>query len=180
MDIKIKQVSSLETIFSYETAANIEKAAVFGGERYSYQVVILPENSFRYQIDVKAPGLGSAVTLYKMKDAVMDLPISSTDEYSVLLTKEPGLMPDILVPAEDENNRLVLKKNDRQILWARIDVPHDIPAGTYPITLEFLPLKGHCWEPVAENPSYTTFNIEVLHCRLLRSTRVLRAPLGAD
>ena len=123
MDIKIKQVSSLETIFSYETAANIEKAAVFGGERYSYQVVVLPENSFRYQIDVKAPGLGSAVTLYKMKDAVMDLPISSTDEYSVLLTKEPGLMPDILVPAEDENNRLVLKKNDRQILWARIDVP---------------------------------------------------------
>lgn len=170
MDIKIKQVSSLETIFSYETAANIEKAAVFGGERYSYQVVILPENSFRYQIDVKAPGLGSAVTLYKMKDAVMDLPISSTDEYSVLLTKEPGLMPDILVPAEDENNRLVLKKNDRQILWVRIDVPHDIPAGTYPITLEFLPLKAHCWEPVAENPSYTTFNIEVLPYALPEQT----------
>lgn len=162
MDIRIKQVSSLETVFSYETAPEITNAAAFRGERFSYQAVIYPEKGFRYQVSVKAPGLENAVTLYKLRDAVMDLPVSVSDEHSVLLTKEPGFMPDILVPAEEENNRLVFTGKNPQQLWVRIDVPEDIPEGEYTVTLEFSPLKGHYWDPVAEGVSAAEFKLKVL------------------
>lgn len=171
MDIKIKQVSSLETIFSYETAKSIEKATVFKGERFSYQIIVIPEQSFRYQINIKAGELDGAVTLYKLRDAVMDLPVSeNTDEKSVLMTRTPGLMPDILIPAEEENYRMVMRKDKTQLLWLRVDVPNDIPAGNYPLTLEFVSLKGHPWDPVAEYPSSTTFNLEVLPYTLPKQT----------
>ena len=30
---------------------------------------------------------------------------------------------------------MVMKENERDILWVRIDVPEDMPEGTYPITI---------------------------------------------
>lgn len=162
MDIQIKQVSSLETIFSYETATHIETAAAFRGERFSYQIVMLPEKSFRYQVDIKMPESVGAIKVYKLKEVMMDRPVSTADEKSVLLTQQPGLMPDILFPIEEDMNRLVFKKDEIKVLWVRIDVSKDAPEGTYPITVEFTPLKGHYWDPVAENISSTTFNLQVL------------------
>ena len=162
VDIKIKQVSSLETIFSYETAVSVDSATVLQGERFSYQLAITPPKSYRYKVGINASGITEAVTLYKVREAVMDYPFSGIDGNSDLLTKTPGLIPDILVPITDENNCITLHKDNLQVLWVRIDVPKDFPAGKYPVTLEFLPLSGHSWDPVAENASYTTLNLEVL------------------
>ena len=80
MDIQIKQVSSLETIFSYETATHIETAAACRGERFSYQIVMLPEKSFRYQVDIKMPESVGAIKVYKLKEVMMDRPVSTADE----------------------------------------------------------------------------------------------------
>lgn len=163
MDINIKQVSSLETIFSYETAENKQNAIAFRGERFSYQIVITPEKSFRYKINLNSPELAKFITVYKVRDAVLDLLTSFfSDKESIRLTDKPCLMPDILVPMEEENNFMVMKENDPDILWVRVDIPEDMPEGTYPITIDFIPQKTQSWEPCAENVTSTTFNLEVL------------------
>ena len=162
MDTIIKQVSSLETIFSYKTAASVECATVLRGERFSYQLVIIPPKNYRYRIKVDAPQMGDSVIIYKVRDAVMDYPFSGIDENSDLLTRTPGLIPDILIPIKDENNCITLHEHDTHVLWVRIDVPRDFPAGKYNIKLELLPLEGHVWEPVAESPSYATLTLEVI------------------
>ena len=82
MDIQIKQVSSLETIFSYETATHIETAAAFRGERFSYQIVMLPEKSFRYQVDIKMPESVGAIKVYKLKEVMMDTSARSYARHS--------------------------------------------------------------------------------------------------
>ena len=74
MEKNIKQVSSLETIFSYENAHTIDTVTVLGGERFSYQIVINPPKSYRFEISVDTPDLNNAVTLYKVREAVVDLP----------------------------------------------------------------------------------------------------------
>lgn len=159
MDIQIKQVSSLETVFSYDAAAEINDATVFRGERFSYQVVISSEIKYRYRINTKASELLGAVTIYKNRNAVMDLPGS---EGSDLLTSTPGLFPDILVPISEENNCILVDKGNPVILWVRVDVAEEAPAGDSPVTLEFEPVRGAWNDPLAENSSYATIKLEVV------------------
>lgn len=183
MEINIKQVSSLETIFSFNEAMNMKNAAVFGGERFSYQIVITPSDKYRYEIKVNESEISNFVTVYSVKDAVMDFPCAP-ENTSNLLTTEPGFMPDILIPLNEEKNRIVLKKDKIQILWVRVDLPENFPAGEYPITLEFKPLQGAYLNPVAEKSSYATMNIEVLPFTLpkqdLKYTRWFYADCIAD
>ena len=53
----------------------------------------------------------------------------SDDDY---ITKEPGLMPDLLLPIE-EKGPIKLVEGTSKAIWVRIDVPKDIIAGSYDI-----------------------------------------------
>lgn len=162
MEINIKQVSSLETIYSFKEASDIKEATAFGGERFSYQLVITASDKYRYEIKVNESEISEFVTVYSVRDAVMDFPCAPEEKESDLLIKEAGFMPDILIPLKDENNRIALKKEAPQILWVRVDIPENFSAGIYPITFEFKPLHGGYLTPMAEKSSFTTLNLQVL------------------
>lgn len=180
MDIRIKQVSSLETIFTYDKAEEVSEAYALQGERFSYQVVVVPSKSYRYEIKLDAPKIADYITIYKARNAVMDFPFSGIDENSDLLTKTPELVPDILVSLESDKNNITLHKDTTQVFWIRTDIPEDFPEGIYPITLNFIPLAGHSWDPIADKSSVITFNLEVLPIKIPKQDLIYTQWFYAD
>lgn len=131
MAILMKQISSLEKItredrLNYE---HITHKKVFCGERLSYQVIIKPEEYFGFAKVFCESTL--PVRLYIEREEIVDMPatqdISGDDNYII---KEPGFIPDILVPATDQNNTVLLK-SDNIVLWIKVDIPADAAPGKY-------------------------------------------------
>ena len=137
MNITLKNISSLHKMRNLADTDVPEIGAVklFQGERFSYQVaVISPDAEF---VSVKVLGdLKDYVKLYVVKDAVMDFPTygEGDDNY---LTKEPGIMPDILVPLEEQNGMIRRLDNTFSTLWVSVCIPENMKAGDYRFTLEF-------------------------------------------
>ncbi len=138
MALTIKQFSSLEKYGRKDaiTAPELTELKALRGERASYQIAVCSgDYRLHAKVQVKSE-LSDAVKLFREKEVFVDTPTVShiTDE-DYLLT-EPGFLPDVLVPIEEQNHRVFLT-GDMAFLWVRIDVPHDIAPGTYPITVSF-------------------------------------------
>lgn len=73
--------------------------------------------------------LSEYITLYAVKDAVMDYIWFEDDD---IITNEPGLMPDILVPVSEQNNYYAAVKYVNA-LWVNVKLPEDVGAGEYDI-----------------------------------------------
>lgn len=135
MEFTVRQVSSLEKIrpLGIGDAKPIEKKTLMGGESFSYQLALhTPE-----QVAFSARVISAAapwVTLYAVVNVAMDLPAYSNadDDY---ITKEPGLMPDMLLPLADgqDTHRLA---GEAGAIWVKVEVPEDTAPGTYPVTVE--------------------------------------------
>lgn len=137
MKINIKQVSSLEKIRANDELnhGEIYKKSVLAGERFSYQIS-MQSPEFLYFVDVSLESsLKDNIKLYLVKDAHMDAPVTEKVEMEDYITHEPGLMPDILIPLEETNNRLSV--GDRNCtIWVKIDIPKDAAPGIYPIEVK--------------------------------------------
>ncbi len=81
------------------------------------------------------------IKLYTVKNTVMDFAVyeDADDDY---ITKEPGLMPDILMPLELENDSLRLV-NESEAIWVSVSVPENTTSGEYPITVS-ISSSGEC------------------------------------
>ena len=53
-----------------------------------------------------------------------------------IITNEPGLMPDILVPVSEQNNYYAAVKYGNA-LWVNVKLPEDVGAGEYDIKVFF-------------------------------------------
>lgn len=133
MGIIIKQVSSLEKIRRSDNLnfEHITNKRVMQGERLSYQVALKGDGYsgfVKVWCESEIP-----VRLYIEREEIIDLPatqdISGDENY---ITKEPGYIPDILVPADHQNNTLLLG-NGNTMLWVKVDVPSDIAPGKYTV-----------------------------------------------
>ncbi len=142
MKFTIKQVSNLEKII-YDTANIAElkgKKTVMKGESFSYQIAMQSTNNAEIKVEINSP-IKDNVTLYAVKNAIMDLPVyTSNDEFfpapdDDFITKTPGIMPDILVPFEMEDNHIRLY-NNTGALWVNVNIPNNLDAGEYPVTLK--------------------------------------------
>ena len=160
MGLTVKQVSSLEKII-YDTANVAElsnKKTIMKGESFSYQIAMQSSNNAEINVEIISP-IKEGVKIYVVKNAVMDLPVyTSNDEFfpapdDDFITKTPGIMPDILMPFELEDNHMRLY-NTTGALWVNVTVPKDIEAGEYPVTLKIAYTK-ECEERIK-----TTFESE--------------------
>ena len=138
MNYECKQVSSLEklTADSFAQSKTIARRTVMAGERFSYQIGIKPEKSMRVDVSLQS-ALSDYIRLYAVKNVVMDMPYTEEGmENEQYIAREPGMMPDLLLPLELQNG--TLSRCDKVMtVWVKLDVPADLAPGTYDITLEF-------------------------------------------
>ncbi len=135
MGIVLKQISNLEKV-QLRAPLNfkeINSYTVLQGQRLSYQIVISSEGIWDQKRKVSvASDLIDHIRLYKVKDVVVDKPTREnvTDE-NYLLT-EPGILPDLLVPMELQNNYVTLF-GANVVIWVKVDIPADLAPGKYSV-----------------------------------------------
>ena len=135
MAITLKQVSALEKVrlnapLDYKETNSY---SVLQGQRLSYQIVISTEGIWDKKEKIRIESeLSDHIRLYCVKDVVVDKPSREnvTDE-NYLLT-EPGLLPDLLVPIEQQNNYVTLF-HAPVVLWVKVDIPQDCKPGRYAV-----------------------------------------------
>ena len=137
MEITIKQISSLEKVRANDNLDYVEihKKSVLAGERLSYQLCMKAANLLFATASVESP-LADNITLYCVKDAYMDAPVTAKVDMEDYLTQDPGFMPDILVPLKEMGDKLSLGSQVSTI-WVKLDVPKDTTPGIYPVKIKF-------------------------------------------
>lgn len=171
MEFQIVQVSSLEKIRANDSLKRdeIHEKTVLAGERLSYQICMKAND--RTDVGVVAESdLPGDVRLYLVRDAYIDVPAREEDmEGEDYVTLEPGFMPDILVPMEEQGNRMAVTPQTATI-WVKADIPKDAPAGDYSIKVRILPAHMQSARvPGAEEAPFTvceTMDIHVIPAAL--------------
>lgn len=135
MELIIKQVSSLEKIrpVGIGDAKAISTKRLMGGESFSYQLALQTPDRVELTAKVESP-VADWVQLYAVVNTVMDVACysSADDDY---ITKEPGIMPDMLLPMVGKDAPMHLT-NQAGAVWVQVNVPENTPAGSYPITVK--------------------------------------------
>jgi len=134
MNVSIKNISSLEKIRSVDdlNVKEINSVKLFKGERYSYQVVLSSENLSFFKIELESE-ISEYVSAYIVKDAVMDMVKYPNTIDTNFIADEPGVMPDILVPLE-EQKQMARIHNGFVTVWINVCLPEDIKPGKYHIS----------------------------------------------
>lgn len=99
----------------------------------SDQVPFMPQQLYRIEID-GAPWTPERFHVELIPAGLPCYPKSDED----YLSKEPGLFPDLLTPADDPT--VLPLPGQYRSLWIRWNIPADAPAGDYPITLRAVPV----------------------------------------
>lgn len=172
-----KQVSSLEKIRIEDSPEfnEIFNKTALRGERFSYQTALFTTDfMMEFRICVESP-CKDWIKLYAVKNAVMDMPIYTNAQMDDYITKDPGLMPDILLPLEEQNGIIQVLCGRCASVWVRVDVPEDAPAGVYPITIRATriteeEMKSRGTDADGGLVLETTMNLEVLPVSLPKQT----------
>ena len=136
MDINIKQISALEKIRTRNDIKNeVNKVTMFLGEHYSYQIVLEAEGCVVTDIEVQSE-ISQYVNVYSVENCIMDFPVSSDASDEDYITKEPGLMPDMLVRVDKQQNKQMFIGGIKAF-WVEIGVPREFAAGNYDVNVIF-------------------------------------------
>lgn len=136
MNFKTRQISSLSRVFLDGNCAldEICSASALKGERYSYQIAYQSEDSFTAEISVESP-LSQYISIREVGSVPSELPVYKSD-CGYYERTEPGLFPDVLYPIK--NDSLLVKRDCFYSLWVTAELPENIDAGEYGITIKFL------------------------------------------
>ena len=134
---EFKQISSLEKVRIADKPdfKEISAKTLLRGERFNYQLPLFGDRMLEFRISVES-NCADWVKLYAVQNAVMDMPMYMSDAEEDYITREPGLMPDILLPLQEQNYVVQTMKNRTNTVWVRIDVPEDAKPGTYTVTVK--------------------------------------------
>lgn len=134
MEFTVKQTSSLVKIRGRAVGdvPTLTSKTLLAGQSFHYQLALEADGNAELSVTVDSP-LAAYISLYAVKNGVMDLPTypDADDDY---LTKEPGLMPDLLLPLALEGGGIRLR-GEAGAVWVQLSLPEDIKAGSYPVTL---------------------------------------------
>lgn len=134
MELQIRQVSSLEKIrpCGIGDVESINEKRLMGGETFSYQLALQTPDRVELTAQVESE-VAQWVQLYQVVNTVMDVACysSADDDY---ITKEPGIMPDMLLPVEQ--GAPMHLTNQAGAVWVTVCVPENAKAGSYPITVK--------------------------------------------
>lgn len=167
MEIIVKQVSSLEKIRLTEIGDinEVYNATVLKGETFSYQLAVQAKETARFDVQIEDTSFKGDVNIYMVQNAIMDMAADVPTEDN-FITLEPGLMPDILVPAEKENYLMGIY-NGAGALWVEVKIPKDIEPGEYQITVSMSRGSGYRGEWVKINK---TMKLNVIDAVLPKQT----------
>lgn len=134
MEMVIKQISSLHKVRKKDKAdyPEITRKSALAGESFSYQIYIKGNDPRFAYLSVDSE-LREYVRIYRVVDGVMDAPVVVEIPQEDYITHEPGLMPDILVPVDNQG---VYLDKEPCVFWVRVDVPADGKPGNYDINIE--------------------------------------------
>lgn len=183
MNCTVKQLSSLIKLRSIEdmNTSELNFATVFAGESFSYQIcfsIIPDQNNFMGTSNLKFEinsELKDYITLYFVRDVIIDFatyPICNCDDY---LTKEPGTMPDLLIPLKNQNNFQTITKQPAAF-WVKVDTPDNFKDGIYPITIKTT-IEADGSETCQKD---ITLNLEVLSAKLPEQRTIFTQWFHAD
>lgn len=161
----VKQVSSLEKIrlddpLDYD---EITKQKALLGDRISYQISFIAERFQLARFTVRSE-LADYVKLYLVKDVPMDRTLTMKDiPLDGYITHEPGLMPDLLLPLDEQKNETLVQHFPTTI-WVRVDIPKNIKPGKYEVNID---VKLYEYEMMLHYKDLTkTMTIDVAPCEI--------------
>lgn len=133
MDFELKQVSSLNRVFLDGKCefTEIDKAKVLKNERYSYQLAYKSEERLTAKVSVES-ALGDCVSVRAVGNVPSELPCYPNGT-EFCERSEPGLFPDVLFPIGDTH---FIKPDNWFSLWVTAEIPSEIKAGDYDITVK--------------------------------------------
>ena len=130
MKLIMQQVSSLEKIRGGKLGniTQVGSATLLQGETFSYQIALETSDRTATVLTLESP-LEQYITLYSVKETPADFPVyaGADDDY---LIKEPGLMPDMLLPLCKDDLSVRTTENVSAV-WIKVDLPRNVPAGRY-------------------------------------------------
>ena len=131
-----KQISSLHKVREFDSLSmnEITKETVLRGERFTYQISMRSDAPVIGNIKIESPLLDH-IKIYKVEQSVMDAPVIDRIQEIGYITTEPGLMPDLLLPL-DNNGYLTLNMAGKTV-WIEVNIPNDFPAGEYTIKFSY-------------------------------------------
>ena len=134
MKLTVKQTSSLVKIRSsgVGTVPAVTRKTLLKGQTFHYQIALEAADDTEISVKVESP-LAEHISLFAVKNVVMDLPAYDGNDEDYL-TREAGIMPDLLVPLEDEGNAIRLR-GEAGALWVRVKLPADLDAGSYTVSV---------------------------------------------
>ncbi len=164
MAVIVKQISSLEKVRrdSNLDYNEITEKALLKGERFSYQIALNINMCVTAKLSVESE-IKDYVKVYLVENAVMDMPYTEPEAGmdNDYITKEPGLMPDILIPLSEREN-VFISSGGASSLWVEINLPEDIKEGKYPVTLKLEHMKNTRCDIEEGSVFEKTMNIEVI------------------
>ena len=131
-----KQISSLYKVRALDNfdMHEITSETILRGERFSYQISLNSDVPVMGNIRIES-SLLDYIRIYKVENSVMDVPVIDKVEEIGYITTEPGLMPDLLIPIE--NNSILTVNATGKTLWIEINMPKDMASGEYKINFAF-------------------------------------------
>ena len=131
-----KQISSLHKVRVCDdlNMNEITKETMLRGERFSYQISLKSDAYAIGNVRIVSP-LSEYIRIYQVEQSVMDAPVIDKVEEPGYITTEPGLMPDLLVPIENDN--LFSVNVAGKTLWIEVNLPNDMAAGEYEINFAY-------------------------------------------
>ena len=131
-----KQISSLHKVRVCDdlNMNEITKETMLRGERFSYQISLKSDAYAIGNVRIESP-LSEYIRIYQVEQSVMDAPVIDKVEEPGYITTEPGLMPDLLVPIENDN--LFSVNVAGKTLWIEVNLPNDMAAGEYEINFAY-------------------------------------------
>ena len=170
--------SSLEKVFPNRRPPALPAASTlsaWGGTRAAVQLVYrapdvpdyMPHQDFRLEIT----GGPCPCTLRKVELIPSEFPCYGYRD-AHYITDQPGLFPDLLAPYTDA--ALLPVPGQYRSLWLSWELPQDVPAGSYPITVQakaveekILPNGVPFAKPEAAGLCFTCqFTLRVSHARM--------------
>ena len=156
-----KQISSLHKVRVCDdlNMNEITKGTMLRGERFSYQISLKSDAYAIGKIRIESP-LSEYIRIYQVEQSVIDAPVIDKVEEPGYITTEPGLMPDLLVPIE--NNSLFSVNVTGKTLWLEVNLPNDMAAGEYEINFAYETFDFAAPDTTRAVAATKTMTIEVL------------------
>ncbi len=138
--LKIKAVSSLEKCFfdeRIEDKQQIDSITVLKNERVAFAVLLEnPVNIKNVKLTkIKLGGsLAKHAKLFEVLHVPSMMPMNPLFQEGAYLRRTPGMYPDLIRPLHYDGCIMVIP-NNLVSLWIEVDLPKDVRAGEYDITV---------------------------------------------